>query len=243
MLLIPALDLREGRCVRLLRGDPRKQTVYSEDPVGTALKWQGMGAKMLHVVDLDGAFRGKSENHRVIEKMASRLKIPFQVGGGLRRAQEVERILSLGARRVVLGTAAAESPEFLEQMVREHGEKIVVGLDARNGKVAVKGWVEEAEIEALDLARRVEAAGVKTVVFTDIQRDGTLQGPNLDSTRELAYSTSLSIIVSGGISSLEDLREVRELEKDGVSGVIVGKALYAGEIDLKEALEVIDAPA
>ena len=242
MKIIPAIDLRCGCCVRLLKGDPRNQTVYSENPVEIALQWEEMGAELLHVVDLDGAFSGKTANREVIEEMGNRLKVPFQLGGGLREKEAIDSAFKLGASRVILGTVAVENMQFVKEMVEEFGSSVVVGLDARDGRVAVKGWQEDTEVTALELAERLKEAGVQEIIYTDIQRDGTLEGPNLPSVKELARNTGLSIIVSGGISSVDDLVRVSELEKQGLSieGVIVGKALYSGNIDFKEALKAVN---
>ncbi len=241
MKIIPAIDLKEGRCVRLLKGDPGKQTVYSDSPGETALKWQEMGAKMLHVVDLDGAFDGKTANREAIKEIGESLDIPFQLGGGLREETSVKNAFELGASRIILGTAAVENMDFVEQMAVEFGPSILVGLDARDGKVAVKGWKEDTRITALELAGRLERAGVQEIIYTDIHRDGTLQGPNLEQVEELARNTRMSIIVSGGVSRLEDLVKIKELEHLGITGVIVGKALYSGSIDLKEALQLVNS--
>jgi len=238
MKIIPAIDLKEGNCVRLLQGDPGKQTVYSNDPVQIALRWEDEGASLLHVVDLDGAFQGKTGNSRVIERMASRLNVPFQLGGGLRNKDAVRRAFSLGASRVILGTAAVEEPAFLEEMLQRYGADVVVGLDARKGKIAVKGWTEESGLTALTFSRRMEQLGVREIIYTDIQRDGTLEGPDLSSIKALAEETTLSIIVSGGVSKLKDLLEVKELASLGVTGIIAGKALYSGKLNLKEAIKL-----
>jgi len=236
--VIPAIDLKEGCCVRLLQGDPNQETIYSDNPIEIALRWEEKGAPLLHVVDLDGAFQGSSVNHKVIESLANQLKIPFQLGGGLRSYEAVSRAFSLGVSRVVLGTVAVENQVFLEEMLNLFGENILVGLDARYGKVAVRGWTEESGINALTLAKKMEELGVKEIIYTDIHRDGTLKGPDLTFTEELARETNLSIIVSGGVSRLEDLIKIKELSGLGVTGVIVGKALYSGSLELEKALKI-----
>lgn len=237
MLVIPAIDLRDGCCVRLLRGDPRKQTVYSKDPEQVALKWERLGAKYLHIVDLDGAFSGTSVNAGAVERIATVIKIPFQLGGGLRTANAVEEAFKRGVTRVIIGTMAIENPALLKDLAAEYGERIVVGLDARNGKVAVKGWVEESEASVEELASQLESMGIKELIYTDINRDGTLKGPNLNAVGKLARSTGLSLIASGGISSLGELLELKKLYKYGVRGVIIGKALYSGCFTLPEAIK------
>lgn len=238
MLVIPAIDLREGRCVRLVEGRLDRETIYSENPAETAENWQRLGARYLHVVDLDGAFAGQPKNMDVIKGIVSSVDIPVQVGGGIRDLKAVETLLNLGVHRVILGTAAITQPEMVRRAVEQFGDKIVLGIDARDGRAAVQGWAVESAVSAVDLALQMKEIGVQRVVFTDIRRDGTLKGPNLEATGELARVTGLKVIASGGVSSLDDICRVKEMEKDGVEGVIVGKALYSGKVDLKEALAV-----
>ena len=240
MKVIPAIDIKEGRCVRLLQGDPKKQTIYSDDPVEIALRWEEKGASLLHVVDLDGAFQGELGNDKIIEKLAQKLSVPFQLGGGIRNYEDVKRAFHVGVHRVILGTVAVENPEFLEELLSLYGDNIVVGLDARHGKVSVRGWTEDTEHSALTLARKMESLGVKEIVYTDIQRDGTLEGPALCATKELAGETSLSIIVSGGVSHLDDVIKIKALSKLGVGGVIIGKALYSESFNLEEAIRIAE---
>ena len=237
MLIIPAIDLRRGCCVRLWQGDPNQETIYSEDPVEAALHWEKLGAKFLHVVDLDGAFSGKTANGGAVDRIASELTIPFQLGGGMRSQEAVEEALKLGATKVIVGTMAVENPDLLQELVSDHRERIVAGIDARHGKVAVSGWSRDTVVDAKELVRHLESIGVQEVVYTDINRDGTLQGPNLEAIKILSNSTNISIIASGGISRLEDIRELKKIEDEcRIKGVIIGKALYTGRITLPEAL-------
>jgi len=237
LLIIPAIDLRRGCCVRLWQGDPNQETIYSEDPVQVALHWEKLGAKFLHVVDLDGAFSGKTANGEAVDRIASELTIPFQLGGGMRNREAVEEALKLGATKVIVGTMAVENPDLLQELVSDHGERIVVGIDARHGKVAVSGWARDTVVDAKELVRHLENIGVQEVVYTDINRDGTLQGPNLEAIKILSNSTNISIIASGGISRLEDIEELKRIKDEcRIKGAIIGKALYTGRITLPEAL-------
>lgn len=238
MLIIPAIDLRAGRCVRLVEGKLEKETVYSDDPVSMAVHWQEQGARWLHVVDLDGAFAGVPKNLDVISEILAAVDMPVQIGGGIRNLDTVERLLELGATRVILGTAAILKPQMVSDACARYGEAILVGIDGRNGQVAIEGWGMTVEKSVLELAREVQERGVQRVVFTDIRRDGTLQGPNLEATGELARATGLKIVASGGVSTTDDLRAVKKLEPLGVDSVIIGKSLYAGTVKLKEALAI-----
>lgn len=243
MIVIPAIDLKDGRCVRLYQGRADMTTVYSEDPVETALQWQAQGAKMLHLVDLDGAFQGRPRNLEVVARIAAALKIPVELGGGIRNLAAIDEILSMGVARVILGTVAVEDPALVHEACRRHGpERVLVGIDARDGKVAVKGWVESSGQDAFDVALHMQRLGIREIVFTDIARDGTLQGPAFDSLARMC-TTGLKVIASGGVSSLDDLRRLRALADKGVSGVIVGKALYTGDVDLREAIAVVEGDA
>jgi len=238
MLVIPALDLRLGRCVRLYQGDPKRETVYSDDPVEVARLWQEQGARLLHVVDLDGAFSGSSMNLAAITKIGETLDLPFQTGGGIRSRAAVEKALAAGACRVILGTAAIERPELCRELTAEYGGQLLVGIDARDGKVAIKGWTEASAVEACDLACQVEQWGVREIVYTDIRRDGTLSGPNIGGLEALLAATNLKVIVSGGVSSLQDLLALKPYS-GRVRGVIVGQALYANKITLPEAIKIL----
>jgi phosphoribosylformimino-5-aminoimidazole carboxamide ribotide isomerase len=238
MIIYPAIDLKEGQCVRLVQGKAENKTVYSSDPAAMAGSFQEQGAQWLHVVDLDGAFQGRCGNRDAIQKIAAQISIPFQVGGGLRQLEDVENVLSIGASRVIIGTRAVTSPAFMEDLLHRFGaEKIILGLDARDGMVAIEGWVEKSSLPVLDFARQMRKLGVETAVYTDVSRDGLLQGPNLDSIKQMAELSGLKIIASGGVSSLENIKRLREMAELGVSGAIIGKALYDGKLDLKDALK------
>ncbi|AVX19399.1 MAG: 1-(5-phosphoribosyl)-5-[(5-phosphoribosylamino)methylideneamino]imidazole-4-carboxamide isomerase [Bacillota bacterium] len=239
MLIIPAIDLREGKCVRLVEGKVENETIYSHDPVAVALGWQELGARMLHLVDLDGAFTGKPYNRTCIEAIVREVKIPVQLGGGIRSLETIEELLNLGVNRVILGTVAINQPALVREAIQRFGEEaIVVGIDAKDGLVAIEGWEATVEKTVGQLAREMVEIGVKRVVFTDVRRDGTLKGPNLDSIAALARESGLRVIASGGVATLADLQALKELESLGVEAVIVGKALYAGTVNLSEALEV-----
>jgi phosphoribosylformimino-5-aminoimidazole carboxamide ribotide isomerase len=238
--LIPAVDLQGGKCVRLYKGEREMKTVYSNNPVEVALKWQSEGASRLHLVDLDGAFEGKPVNSTVISAIASKLHIPLQLGGGIRDAENVRRVLELGVSKVILGTAAVEKPEMLKELLDRYQDRIIVGIDARDGVVAVKGWVENSQRKAVDFALEMQDLGVREIIYTDISRDGTLEGPNYSALEEMARALEIQLIASGGVSSLEDLRLLKELEHLGITGVIVGQALYSGKFSLKEALMEIE---
>ena len=234
MEVIPAIDLRGGRCVRLYQGDYAQETVYSDDPLGVALRWQDMGAARLHVVDLDGAAQGEPANLGVIESIAGSLKIPLQMGGGIRDMDAVERALGIGVERVVLGTSAVADPGLVELACRRFGpDALIVGVDARDGLVATRGWRESSGVTAIDLVHRMAALGVRRFVYTDISRDGAMTEPNFQSIEELLNETDAAVIASGGVSRVEHLRRLALL---GVEGAIVGKALYEGAIDLREAI-------
>lgn len=239
MDVIPAIDLLDGRCVRLYQGDYSRSQIFNENPIEVARQWVEQGATRLHLVDLDGAKQGKPVNLSTIEKIVQEIPIPVQVGGGLRDAQSVADLLSLGVEQAILGTIAVEQPSIVEQLCQDFPNQIVVGIDARNGKVATKGWLETSEVNATDLAQQMESLGVAAIIFTDIHRDGTLSGPNLDSLRELAHAVNIPIIASGGVSSLTDLLSLLSLEPLGVTGVIVGKALYTGDLSLSEAIKAV----
>lgn len=239
MDVIPAIDLLEGRCVRLVQGDYQQSQVFHDDPVAIAHQWVEQGAQWLHLVDLDGAKVGHPVNGAVIEAIVQSVNIPVQVGGGLRDRASVADLLACGVRRVILGTSAVEQPELVESLCGEFLDQIVVGIDARNGKVSTRGWLQESEVEAIALAQQMANLGVAAVIYTDIHRDGTLQGPNLAALRELAGAIAIPVIASGGISSTRDLLNLLTLEPLGVTGVIVGRALYTGEVSLKEAIRAV----
>lgn len=238
MLVIPAIDIKGGKCVRLVQGRMDQETVYSDNPVEVAKKWVSMGAEYLHLVDLDGAVAGEPKNVDTIEAIADAIRIPFQVGGGIRDIDTINLYMSIGASRVILGTIAYKDPYFVRDACEKHNGQIVVGIDARDGKVAIKGWEEVTEKTAADLAKELEGVGVAGIIYTDISRDGMLKGPNLEGTKALAQSVKIPIIASGGVSNIEDIKRLKELEPFGVAGVITGKAIYTGSLDLKEAIRV-----
>lgn len=236
MEIIPAIDLRNGRCVRLYQGDYSQETVFSEDPIGMALHWQSLGALRLHIVDLDGAAKGELCHVPLIEEMVRSVRIPLQLGGGLRRLETVEQVLEFGVERAILGTAAIEDHALIQEACQRFGQRIIVSIDARDGFVATHGWRERTTITAIELARSMADLGVRRFIYTDIARDGTLTEPSFRSIAELLEKTSLPVIASGGISSLEHLKRLSEL---GVEGAIVGRALYTGHLDLGEALTLL----
>jgi phosphoribosylformimino-5-aminoimidazole carboxamide ribotide isomerase len=237
MIIFPAIDMRHGKCVRLLQGRAEHETVYFEDPVAVALRWEAEGAAWLHLVDLDGAMSGGLGNRAIAKRIFSALHIPVQFGGGVRSMEDVEEILNAGAARVVMGTAAVQHPEFLAEALQRFGDSIVVGIDARDGRVATHGWNQVASLEAETFAQMLVRRGLQRVVYTDISKDGMLVGPNLEATKRLVADTHLKVVASGGVASLDDLRALRGLETMGVEGAIVGKALYEQRFTLKEAIE------
>lgn len=239
MLVIPAIDLHRGRCVRLYQGNPERETVYGNNPVEVACQWEQLGAKMLHLVDLDGAFTGHSKNAKVICSIGEEVHIPLQLGGGIRSAEAVEKAISAGVSRVILGTIAIEQPELARQIVDEYGERIIVGIDARDGMVAVKGWTEFSAVKTVELALRIEQWGVKEIIYTDIRKDGTMQGPDMTGLEDILQKTSLQVIMSGGVSSVEDLVSLKPYSSR-VSGVIIGKALYSNQITLPDAMAIFN---
>lgn len=238
MLVIPAIDLRNGKCVRLLQGRPEDETVFSDDPVAMALRWQNEGAELLHLVDLNGAFEGVPKNLTVIEKIVKSIDIPAQLGGGIRDIERLNQVLGIGVWRAILGTAALKNPELVKTACLKYGERIAVGIDAKDGMVATQGWLDVSAKPAIEFAQEMESLGVKTIIYTDIKRDGMLTGPNLDATKAIAESVNIDIIASGGISSLTDIQSLKSLESVGVIGAITGKALYTGKINLREAISL-----
>lgn len=234
--VIPAVDIRGGRCVRLYRGLPAEETVFSEDPVATAIRWEEEGARLLHVVDLDGAFDGKPSNFSVILEIASRLSIPVEVGGGIRTLETARSYMEGGVSRVIVGTAAFESPAMLNALVAELAERLAVGVDVKGGRVAVSGWAATEDLGPLEAVRRLSDAGVHRVVYTEISRDGTLDGPDFSGIEEVARSASIPVIASGGVGSLEDIDRLASMSRLGIEGVIVGMALYRGGFTLAEAI-------
>ena len=242
MLLIPAIDLRNGFCVRLLQGESDKETVYSNDPAAMAITFEEAGAKRLHLVDLDGAFQGEGANISSIRSILKNVSIPVQIGGGLRTEEDIDRMLALGVSAVIVGTMAVKHPDVLEKLLKKYtDEQIILGIDARNRKVSIEGWKESTEIQDVKFALRWKNSGIKRVVFTDISRDGMLSGPNLAALREMAEHTGLKIVASGGISSMDDLEQLKTLEPNGVDQAISGKAIYEGKIDLKRVFKCLQS--
>jgi phosphoribosylformimino-5-aminoimidazole carboxamide ribotide isomerase len=236
MKIYPAIDILGGKAVRLRQGRKSEVTVYG-DPLEMASKWVRKGAEWLHVVDLDGAFDGSPKNLQILQEMAIALpSAKIQVGGGIRGTSVVETLLEAGIRRVVLGTAAVQDPQFVKEALAQHHEQIAVGIDARDGNVQVAGWTEDSRIGAIDLARRLQDLGVRLVIYTDISRDGVLEGPNIEATKDMLEKTALSVIASGGVTSLHDVRQLAELNHPRLDGVIIGKALYEGRIQIEEVL-------
>jgi phosphoribosylformimino-5-aminoimidazole carboxamide ribotide isomerase len=234
--LIPAIDLRGGRAVRLFQGDYDRETVFSDDPVAIARRWEAEGATRLHVVDLDGARSGEPTNRPVIEQILDAATIPVQVSGGLRDARAVERVLAAGAARAILGTVLTD-PQVARPLLEQFGDRVIAGIDARDGRVAVRGWRDTLELDAMDLAQELAAAGARRVIFTDIGRDATLTGPNLEAMRRMAEAVPIPVIASGGVGRIEDVRELASL--GCLEGVIVGRALYTGALSLPEALAAV----
>lgn len=239
MLLFPAIDLKEGKAVRLLQGRMEDSTVYSDNPVDLAKSFESQGAEYLHIVDLNGAFTGKPVNDEMIRRIVGNVSMKIQVGGGIRTMERITELIELGVERVILGTIAVKNPELVAEAARLYGRRVIVGIDAKEGLVAVQGWAETTEMKAIDLGKAMKVMGVQSVVFTDIARDGMLQGPNIESTVQMARETGLSVIASGGITTLDDLRklQVEALKGVAIEGAITGKALYSGAFTLKEALE------
>ncbi|MDD2273339.1 MAG: 1-(5-phosphoribosyl)-5-[(5-phosphoribosylamino)methylideneamino]imidazole-4-carboxamide isomerase [Desulfuromonadaceae bacterium] len=236
MIVIPAIDLKDGKCVRLEQGLMDKDTVFNDNPGAQALDWENQGAELLHIVDLDGAFAGQPKNRDAIEAILKAISIPAQLGGGIRDIATIDAYLSMGLSRVIIGTAAQRKPDLVREACAKYPGRIVVGIDAKNGMVAVQGWAELTDITAIELAQKFEGYGVAAIIYTDIARDGMLQGPNLEATRALAESVSIPVIASGGVSSLKDIENLMAIESFGVSGVITGKAVYTGAIKLNEAI-------
>ncbi|MBT2678933.1 1-(5-phosphoribosyl)-5-[(5-phosphoribosylamino)methylideneamino]imidazole-4-carboxamide isomerase [Bacillus sp. ISL-35] len=239
--IYPAIDMRGGKCVRLLQGDYDKETVYGDSPFEMAKKFAAEGAEWIHMVDLDGARDGKRVNDQFVIQAAQELGVNVQIGGGIRSEADINHYLENGVTRVIIGSIAVSNPEFAEEMVRKYGAKIAIGLDAKNGFVATHGWLNTSEVSAVELGKRFADAGAETFIFTDIATDGTLAGPNVEATRQLALETGKSVIASGGVSTLDDLAALRQLREDGISGAIVGKAIYESRFSVKAALEMGNA--
>jgi phosphoribosylformimino-5-aminoimidazole carboxamide ribotide isomerase len=243
MILFPAIDLKNGEAVRLEQGDMSRATVFNRDPVAQARAFEEMGFSWLHLVDLDGAFAGKPVNAKAVASILQAIEIPVQLGGGIRNIETVEKWIAAGVARVVIGTAAVRDPEFVKIAARKFSGKVAVGIDARHGKVAVSGWAEETSFEAAEIARLFEDCGVAAIIYTDVERDGMLQGLNLDSTIELADAVSIPVIASGGFASIEDVKALLSPRAQKLAGAIAGRALYDGRLDAKAALELVRAKA
>ena len=238
MILYPAIDLKDGNAVRLVRGDMEQSTVFNTDPAAQAMEFVDAGCEWLHLVDLNGAFEGEPVNAAPVEAILSRTKVPAQLGGGIRDMATIERWLEKGLARVILGTVAVENPSLVREAALAFPDQVAVGIDARNGMVATKGWAEETNVQITDLARSCEDAGVAAIIYTDINRDGAMQGPNIEATAALAHAVSIPVIASGGVSSLQDLLDLRDCGAK-LNGAISGRALYDGAIDLKSALSAL----
>lgn len=235
MIILPAIDLRDGKCVRLYKGDFDKSEVVAESALETALSFKEAGAEYIHMVDLDGALKGKGVNYSIVSEVIEKVNIPVELGGGIRDIETIDYLINIGVSRVILGTAALNNPEFVKTAVKKYGDRIAVGIDAKDGYVAVDGWINVSKVNYVDFAKEMENIGVKTIIFTDISKDGTLQGPNLEQLSNIQQSVSCNIIASGGIKDIEDLKVINKM---GIYGAITGKAIYSGNIDLKEAIGV-----
>ena len=236
MLIIPAVDIKDGKCVRLLQGRMDRETVFSKDPAAMAEKWARVGAELIHVIDLDGAFAKHPQNMDAISKIVQTIDVPVQLGGGIRNIETIRMVIEMGVARVIIGTQAVRDPDFVKAACDEFPGQIVLGIDAREGQVAIEGWSQTTHVGAVDLARQFENYGLAAINFTDIHRDGMLTGPNIEETRLFAKATQIPVVASGGVSEIADIEGLLGLESDGVIGVIVGKALYSGTLDLKTAL-------
>jgi phosphoribosylformimino-5-aminoimidazole carboxamide ribotide isomerase len=239
MLIIPAIDIKEGRCVRLTEGKFEDVEIFSDDPVAVAVKWANKGAKMLHVVDLDGARYGRLTNISILKQIIKEVDIPVQVGGGIRNYREVKNLIDLGASRVILGTILWKNKALAKKLFEVFSEKIIAGIDARDGYVAIEGWQNVLSIDALNFAGEMERLGARRIIYTDIKRDGTLKGPNISNIEKMVKNVNIPLICSGGIASLDDIKKLKKFETKGLEGVILGKALYKGNILLEEALRLV----
>ncbi|WP_033169437.1 1-(5-phosphoribosyl)-5-[(5-phosphoribosylamino)methylideneamino]imidazole-4-carboxamide isomerase [Selenomonas sp. ND2010] len=238
MLIFPAIDIRDGKCVRLFKGDFAQETVFSDKPAEMAQKWESQGAEFLHLVDLDGALAGKSCNLDTVKDILAAVNIPVELGGGIRTLENIDEVLALGVRRVILGSVAVRNPTLVKEACAKYGDRIVVGIDAKDGIVAVDGWGVSGDVEVTALAKEMKKAGVKTIIYTDISRDGTLAGVNVEATAKLARESGVNIVASGGVKSTADIEALKPYEKDGIEGVIVGKSIYMGTLDLQQAIEI-----
>lgn len=240
MIIIPAVDIRQGKCVRLRQGRQDQETVFSDDPAAMALRWADAGARLIHVIDLDGAFSQRPKNLEAIKKIIDSIDAPIQVGGGIRDSGTIEAYMTLGVAKVIIGTEAIRNPDMIKKAALDYPGRIVVAIDARDGKVAIEGWTETTRASAIDLAKKFEDCGVAAINFTDIHRDGMQTGPNIDQTRRLAEAIDVPVVASGGVSTLSDIKNLLPLEAVGVTGVITGNALYSGSLDLKAAIALAE---
>jgi len=242
MLIIPAIDLKDGKCVRLRQGRMDDDTVFADDPVEVATRWLNEGARRIHLVDLDGAFAGEPKNADVIRRICAACgEVPVQIGGGIRTMENADAYINAGIQWLIIGTLAVKSPEFVDELCQRHKDRVIVGLDAKDGFVATEGWAEASSVKASVLARRFEDVGVSAIVYTDISRDGMMQGVNVEATAELASAISIPVIASGGVTSIDDIHALGAHLDSGICGTIVGRALYEGTVDLKQAQELADS--
>ncbi len=241
MIIIPAVDIKNGKCVRLVQGRMEDETVFSNDPAAMARQWADAGAELIHVVDLDGAFEKSPRNLDAVKNIIDTVDTPIQLGGGIRTERTVKTLLDMGVKRVIIGTEAINNPEWVMQISRRFPGQVVVGIDARNGRVAIEGWTETTHTQAVDLAKRFEDCGVAAINFTDIYRDGMQTGPNIAETGRLAEAISIPVVASGGVATIDDIKNLLPLEKVGVTGVITGKALYSGTLDFRQALLLVQS--
>jgi phosphoribosylformimino-5-aminoimidazole carboxamide ribotide isomerase len=240
MVVIPAVDIKDGKCVRLEQGLMYKETIFSDHPEEIALEWERRGAERLHIVDLDGAVYGKPFNKKEIKKILDTVSVPVELGGGIRDLDTIEKYINLGIDQIIIGTIAYKKLHLVEEACKRYPGKIIVSIDAKNNYVSVEGWTESTSITAIDLAKRFENMGIAAFIYTDIQRDGMRSGPNIDGIRKFARSINVGVIAAGGVSSIKDIVDLLTLKKDGVSGIITGRALYDGSIALEEAIDIID---
>lgn len=240
-MIIPAVDIKNGKCVRLVQGRMEDETVFSNDPAAMARQWADAGAELIHVVDLDGAFEKSPRNLDAVKNIIDTVDTPIQLGGGIRTERTVKTLLDMGVKRVIIGTEAINNPEWVMQISRRFPGQVVVGIDARNGRVAIEGWTETTHTQAVDLAKRFEDCGVAAINFTDIYRDGMQTGPNIAETGRLAEAISIPVVASGGVATIDDIKNLLPLEKVGVTGVITGKALYSGTLDFRQALLLVQS--
>ena len=239
MLIIPAVDIKSGKCVRLVQGRKDEETVFSDDPAAMARKWEQAGAELIHVIDLDGAFEKSPQNIDAVKNILRTVDAPIQLGGGIRDEQTALTFLEMGVQKVIIGTEAIKNPEWVERLADRFADRVIVGIDARNGLVSIEGWTEDTRIRAVDLAKRFENCGIAAINFTDIHRDGMQSGPNIEETRKLAEAIDIPVVASGGVATIKDIQNLLPLESVGVIGVITGKALYSGTLTFSEALALV----